>query len=110
MRPPWRSIDGISMSETDRNPLATEIALQLTDADAAGVEDGRREARVRVSPREDLAEVFDRAGAAGSDDGDVDRIRNSSRHLAVEARERPGPLHGGSEVLTRGDALGIPGT
>src|SRR5438105_3370637 len=107
MRPPWRSIDGISMSETDRNPLAAEIALQLTDADAAGVEDGRREARVRVSPREDLAEVFDRAGAAGGDDGDVDRIRNSSGHLAVEARERPVPIHGGEKDLARAARFGF---
>src|SRR5438132_234895 len=84
-----------------------ELALQLTDADAAGVEDRRREARVRVSPREDLAEVFDRAGAAGGDDGDVDRIRNSSGHLAVEARERPVPIHGGEKDLARAARFGF---
>ena len=86
--PFWRSIEGISMSEPDRNAVRRAGSRFRSATLVFGVvKDRRGQRRVGVAAREDVGEVVEAAGAARGDDRDVHgvgRPRRSSR-----SRSRP---------------------
>ena len=87
--------------------MAVEIALHLGDAGVVVVKDGCGQRGVRVAAREDIGEVLEATGAPGRDHGNVHRVRDGRRHLAVEARPGAVPVHRRQQNLTGAAGLGF---
>src|SRR4051812_29757002 len=84
MRPPCRSIEGMSISDPYRHIVLPEELLEIGDGVLAEVKDRRRQCGIRAAGREDVEKVIEGAGAARRDDWDADRTGDRRRQLAIE--------------------------
>src|SRR6476660_3018430 len=107
MRPPWRSIEGISTwsvlgrcSHSDGDMAGVQVVLQFADARVVVMKDRRGERGICAAIREDVVEVLHFSRSSGCDHGNVHGTGDGGSHFAIETRTRPVPIHRGKQDLS----------
>src|ERR1700732_1314044 len=99
MRPPMRSIEGIStaVSRSARQPHgnsgARDLSLKRADVCDSEMKDARGERSISGAAQEDVGEMLGVACAARSDDGNLYSAADHCGQLAVETVARAVGIH-----------------
>src|SRR4051812_44610309 len=84
MRPPCRSMEGMSISDPHRHVVLPEELLEIGHGVLAEVKDRCGQCGVRTAGREDVEKMIEGAGASRRDDGDIDRTGDRRGQLAIK--------------------------